>query len=66
MNKRYMILQEFVFIFKMKQQETVADFSQELMHSLVYRPNLGSLHSPKYKTVFEIFQERHTLSLAIF
>ena len=43
----------------MKQQETVADFSQELMHSLVYRPNLGSLHSPKYKIVFEIFQERH-------
>ena len=30
----------------MRQKEAVADFSQELMHSLAFRPDLGSLSIP--------------------
>ena len=35
-----------LFTLKMRQKEAVAGFSQELMHSLAYRPDLGSLSIP--------------------
>ena len=41
-----MIHEEFGDTLKMRQKEAVADFSQELMHSLAYRPDLGSLSNP--------------------
>ena len=53
------IYEEFGVTLKMRQKKTVADFLQELMHSLAYRPDLGSLHSPQYMIVFLIFQECH-------
>ena len=37
---------------KIRQKEAVAAFSQELMHSLAYRPDLGSLSFP---TIYDRF-----------
>ena len=34
-------------LLKMRQKEAVPDFSQELMHSLAYRPDLGSVFIPQ-------------------
>ena len=48
--------------FEDEAEEAVADSSQELMHSLAYRPDFSgeSLHSPQFMMiVFSIFQERH-------
>ena len=36
----------------MRQEEAVADFSQELMHTLAYRPDLGILSIP---TIYDRF-----------
>ena len=40
------MIHDFAKILKMRQKEAVADFLQELMHSLAYRPDLGSLSIP--------------------
>ena len=40
------IYEEFGVTLKMRQKKTVADFLQELMHSLTDRPDLGSLSIP--------------------